>query len=359
MKISSPSQSHSVRSRRRQATHDPLPDRFESSPGGREISAKEMARVREPIATAKLEEVISDSARGCNSRAAIVRLGGKKFFLKGNAGSPSGSRYANWESDLLTSRLCERLKLRCPKVELIKLEGSEPLRERLGSTVLSMQFVDSDFVSGKIRHGYYQKDKANQEAFLKMFLLDCLIGNADRRGANYFTVEKSAGAEPILIDNNSGFGSSLLWQSPTNHCNFIKSYQGLGSGEVLKDMGTIHGVMMDTHDYPTLLDDPKARQQALSMAQQLPKLLDDKFIDQIVAELPRQVIPRGTEVEPPSSRIREFLSPEHLELLYSGQPAPLSGAALWQARQEELTSTLKWRRDHLAQALQEHFARSY
>lgn len=171
-------------------------------------------------------------------------------------------------------------------------------------------------------------------------------------------MEKAGGWEPILIDNNAAFGTMQLWPNPNNHCNFVRSYDGAGSGDVLKDMGTVQGTIQDTWDYPGLLDDPANRNRLLELLPAVQSALDDHFLHDVVGGLPIEVLPPDLKVDAVHPEFYKHLSNDQVDLLTSGQPQAMTREEYWAFRQADLVETMQWRRDHLGDALTTHFAKS-
>jgi hypothetical protein len=298
----------------------------------------------------KVEEVIDQYSGGTQSQASVAKVEGDVRFLKSQRPAQHG-RYANFESDLLAHDLFELVGIVAPEAEIVQLSDDSPLRQELGKTVLSLEFVDSEFANNQqVRGaGWGLLDGAELDDYLNMTLVDILTGNADRRGANYFERWTSDGTvKPVPIDNNSGFGNLLNHAYPTNHANFIKSYDGVGKKHGLRQAGTIPNILLDTTLHYEIFDEPVERTRALELARKLTEKLTDEKIAAMVEKLPREIIPRGTKIDLSTF---SYLEPETVKELANGATEDMSGARLFEFRKQQLKETLAWRRDHLVEAL--------
>lgn len=310
-----------------------------------------------------IDKVIDTGAGGTQTRACVVLSGGRKLFLKALGGDFQGySRYSNVESDILAAALFRKLGVLCPEARLVRLAEPNPLEERLGSTVLAMEFVDTRFARGRIYPGFWPGRRwAAVDEFLSMLLVDILISNTDRRGANFFVTvsygeeegnETPGSFRPVPIDNNSGFSSMVNYKYPTNHCGFLETYSGAGEGDVLQDLGTVHNIEIDAPLSGAILGDPELREALVNRAHEVVAALDDGFIGDLVASLPREILPRGITVDPEEYR---KLPAKTFEAFFGKMGGKLSGNALFAYRQEEIRRVLTWRRDHLVEALEGYF----
>ncbi|MBI4861937.1 MAG: hypothetical protein HY815_17015, partial [Candidatus Riflebacteria bacterium] len=317
-------------------------------------------------------KIFDDSAGGSFTVASQVQIDGKRVFLKSNRGSPRGTRYANFEADILAHRLFEQVGIRCPEARMVRLASSprtefgKRLDSWLGLDVLAMEFVNTRFTSGRVYHGGWPGDeKADTDRFIDLLLIDLLIGNADRRAANLFVGcrytekegEESDGSfQPIPIDNNSGFGTMVVWRFPSSQMNFLETYDGVGSTEVMKDLGTIRNLVMDSEVHQVLLGQKRLRPRILVRASELRRRLHDGLVDGLVADLPREIIPRGVKVDPAEGEWLSKMSVPERRLLFGSLDRPIKGNELFEYRKDEIGRRFRWRRDHLEEALRAHFA---
>lgn len=317
------------------------------------------------LPTLNVDKIRDDSSGGSFTVAQTVVLEGRKTFLKSIRGSQRGTRYACFESDILARDIFDELGIRCPRSRMIRIEATRETTRMVGNVVLAMEFVDTRFAGGPVFIGFWPgaRDAAVDE-FLRVALVDLIIGNADRRDANFFVFVpykawdgkkgKPGSYRPIPIDNNCGFGTMVNWKVPTSQTNFFPSYDGLGSAEFFKDLGTIRNIAMDSPVLTFTLGDAALRPRMLELARQLPVQLTDAFMQKAVAALPREIIPHGVKVDP-----TEFASrlPKDVpaEMLYGSVTRPLSGQELFEHRKQELLRVFSWRRDHLFEALEKYF----
>jgi hypothetical protein len=316
------------------------------------------------VPTVRVDEVLNPGAGGTFTVACVGRVQGKGTFLKSNVSiSGRGTRYANFEADILAHALAARLGVLAPRAQVVRLHRDSLLHDSLGETVLAMEMVESPFAGGQVLHGRWPGvATAALDEFVDMFLLDALIGNADRRGANYFLTlrhgldpedPEEGSLRPVAIDNNAGLGTAVLWEYPTNHMNFLPTFDGVGDTDVLRDLGSLRAIVYDAPGYARMLEAPEVRGRLISRARRAVARWDDAFLDACLATLPPEILPPGTSVDMPA--IRERLAgklPEaELRVLYPAD-RPLAGRALFEYRLRELGSTLRWRRDHLVDAVE-------
>lgn len=298
--------------------------------------------------------MVKETAGGTQSRASVAVVDGDTRFLKSAHPSHYGSS-PNFESEFLAHDLFQMVGIEAPQAEMLELMPDSPLYKELGPSVLSTEFVDKEFTGGaKVRGGGWgMPDGGVVDDFFNMVLVDLVMGNADRRGANYFVAYSEDGVKPIPIDNNSGFGNLSTQKMGTNHCNFIKSYDGAGETKGLRQNGKIANMFIDTMLHYELLDEAHEQKRILELAEQFKEKLTDEKIEQMVERLPRQVIPEGASVE---FYLPENIDPRTEQLLSNGAVKGLSGDQLFAFRKRQLKDTLAWRRDNLPRALKQYFA---
>lgn len=311
----------------------------------------------------RVEKVVDDAAGGSFTRCAVGMVGGRKTFLKSNRGSMRGTRYANFESDILAKAIFDRLGLAAPDVRLVRLERTSPLARDLGAPVLAMEFVDTRFARGTVYHGGLpDQGQADLDEFLRMLAADLIMANGDRREANYFVIGRYGAAKgekgvmrPVPIDNNCAFSTMVNWARPSSQVNFVESWDGVGTREVLKDLGTIRNLVQDSWTYPGLLADKRLRPRLRRIAGEVAAALDDGFFGEAVEALDRAVLPAALVVDPDEAWTRELGAAERA-LLFGEIRTPLKGAALFAARKAELKRRFAWRRDRLGEALEAYWA---
>ena len=317
-----------------------------SSPGY--SGAKTLREVR-------VDQVVDQFSGGTQSRASVARVDGELKFLKSQVAHGHG-RYANFEADLLAEDLFTLIGVKAPRTEVVRLSSDSPLRQELGTVVLAMDYVNSDSMGHKkvASGGFGLRPGAVLDDYLKMTVIDILIGNADRRGANYLDRwTSSQHVRPVPIDNNSGLGNLINWKTATNHCNFIPSYSGAGNTPGLRQNGTIANILLDNTLHHEILDEPQEQLRMLEIARDFTARLSDEVLTEMVERLPREIIPRGAKVS--TRHLAKAVDQETLKLLRNGARDGLSGQELYQFRKQQIRETLAWRRDHLVQALEEFF----
>ncbi len=144
----------------------------------------------------------------------------------------------------------------------------------------------------------------------------------------------------------------------TSHTNFLKTYDGIEGAPLatgMKPYGSIAAIL-EQSALANMLEDVNMRARVLALVPYVVSLLDDAFIEKLVDALPAQIIPESVLVE--EQNWMKNVPEATRNFMLDGQTYPLSGAALFEARKKELKETLKWRRDHLNDALTQHIAQS-
>lgn len=316
-----------------------------------------LARAELPVV--RVDEVLKSGAGGAFTVAAVGMVQGRKTFLKSNRGM-KGMRSANFEADLVATRLFERLGVKAPGTAVVRLAADSPLREELGEVVLAMEFVDEAFAGGEVTSGAFPRDGSGDlDQLADLFVVDALLGNADRRTANFFLGRRpevplgTAGARrPLPIDNNAALGSLVCWTSLTSHSNFLPTYDGLGIAEVFRDLGTLRAVVAEAPSHDILLATPANHPRVRARVRRAVDRLDDAFLREVAAAIPAAVIPPGTVLDPAEFvPLADFLGPELFRVAFPAGKR-LEGEALVRYRRGEVLQVLRWRRDHLAAALE-------
>lgn len=305
--------------------------------------------------TVRIDEVVKKHAGGTQSVASVAVIDGETKFLKSSRPSMYG-RYANFEADILAHDLFEAVEIEAPDAEIVRLPASE-LRDYLGEEVLAIDFVDQEFVDGdRVGVGGWNAPKnADLDSYMKMVLLDFIMGNADRRGANYFNRYCADGkARPVPIDNDSALGNLFTQKLPTNHMNFVQSYEVVGESRGARQNGTIANMLLDTMLHYELLDEAHEQKRCLELAQEMVKTLSDSRIDSLVERLPASVMPSDLDVS--LKELKPHIDPATFEVVRNHTPDEISGEQAFAFRKSQLKQTLAWRRDNLVPALEKYFA---
>lgn len=317
------------------------------------------------VPVVQVTKLLDDSSGGSFTLAQVGVVDGKKVFLKSNRGSMRGTRYSNFESDILARAIFKKLGIRCPDARVVRLGPGGPTSKWMGSVVLAMQYVDTRFTRGKVLMGHWPGARyARLAEFIDLALVDLIIGNGDRRGANFFVMVdyddvegergKPGSFRPVPIDNNCGFASMVVWSFPTSQTNFLPTYSGVGKGEVLCDLGTLKNIALDSEVLHALLGDARMRPRLLARARELGAILTDEFFGAQVDALPAEILPRAIKVD---ASILDKMTKRDFEpsALFGPMTGTLEGKALFDYRKAELKRVFAWRRDHLAEALEQYF----
>lgn len=325
---------------------------------GAALAAALAAPAPAAIPEVTVEEVVKSGAGGSFTIAAVARIRGRTTFLKSNRGSARGTRYANFESDVVAGELFARLGVHAPRATIVRLAPESPLRDDLGEVVLAMEFVDDRFAGGKVRPGGWPRQgEVLREEFADLFVVDALLANADRRDANLFSVRLPGDGptRPIPIDNNGGLGTPTCWTGITSLSGFVRSYDGVLAGdEVLAELGTLRSIVRDARSHDILLGFEENHAVVRARVERAVELLDDAFLEGVVSALPDEFLPDGVALDPADpgvAWIRERLPAEAQELLLTAGER-LEGDGLRRHRRREVYEILRWRRDHLAAALE-------
>lgn len=317
-----------------------------------------------PLPEVTLGRVMNMGAGGSFTAAMSAMLDGKKVFVKSVRGNARGTRYANLEADVLAASIFQRLNVRCPKARIVRLSEKSTCRDRLGSVVQIMEFVDTRFAGGKVFQGFWPTlELADADTFIKIALVDCIIGNADRRDANFFISVPYQGGEkalhtPVPIDNNAGFGTMIPWFTACDQVNFVKSYDGLGDGDVVREMGTIANIVRTSPLVGPALGHPALERRVFELEAELRAKLDDGWWSAAVSLLPNEMIPNGVKVDPEREMPDGTPLPRGVTraTFFGSLSGTMSHAELVRARRAELRETFAWRRDHLREALVKYLA---
>jgi hypothetical protein len=278
----------------------------------------------------------------------------------GRTGRRALTRWSNFESDLVAGLLFDRMGVRAPRAEVVRLDRSGPgstLAKELGETVLAMEFVDESWAGAPVEKGRWPgPERADIRAFAALASVDILLGNADRTGDNFFLARGTNGLlRPVPIDNNAGLASFLVWSAPTCLVNFVPSYDGVGPGQPWKLLGSIGNVLVREGQEQTVHANLFAGRphwpQLRAEAGRLVRLLTDAEIDRLVNTLPPEVIPAGMELDTGAPWLPGAGAIDRAAL-FGAISGRLSGAAVFPARVAEIRRVLRWRRDHLVDAVE-------
>ena len=313
-----------------------------------------------------LGPVLNPGAGGSFTFAMTAKLDGRPVFVKSLRGNTRGTRYANLEADVLAASIFQRAGVKCPTARIVRLSRTSSCKA-LGEVVQVMQFVDERFAGGRVFPGFWPTaELADIDVYIKIALVDVIIGNADRRDANFFvtthTVTSRTGDgrvvhTPIPIDNNAGFGSMIPWFLSSDQVNFVQSYDGLGPSGVAKQLGTIANIVRESPLSFPALGLPALEPRVFELEAELHARLDDGWWSAAVALLPAEMIPDDLHVDP-AHEMPDGSMPAGVtrEAFFGSLVAGMSHAQLVAARRQELRETFAWRREHLRAALVRYLA---
>jgi hypothetical protein len=202
-----------------------------------------------------------------------------------------------------------------------------------------------------------------------MLIVDLIIGNADRRGANYFVAKVDGKLTPIPVDNNCALLSGLTNTDVTNHCNFRKSF---GKNRPIEwgkfdpaTLGSIGIIIADAPDYRALLADEEVRERLPAIVDELVAALDNRFFAGLVDALPVEIVPEEMVVEPwQQGRDLKKLDADWQEAFADAWAfVPKKGlskrADVFNARKKELKDVFAWRRDNVKATLLAYVAEQF
>lgn len=289
----------------------------------------------------RLEEVKTGTTSGPR---AIAWAGARKLLLKSNRpGQALKMRTGNFEAELLAHDVLHRVDLPTPRVRLVRLGRAPAELSALGPVCLEMEHLELESPPGReLTGGWPGSHQADVDAFLRMYVVDLLIGNVDRHGGNFFVKRERGRLVPVPIDNNLAFVTLIPSAKDTGFVNFLPTFDGPDRGGF--SLGSVSYITYGTALYQNMLAEPEVARRVPGVMRRVLALLDDDFIDRAVEALPPEVLPPDALVDP-ATFPREIAS-----LLLPGESRPLQGAPLFAARKAELKRILEWRRDHLAAA---------
>jgi hypothetical protein len=294
---------------------------------------------------------VSEEDQG-TSQVFFARTREGKFLFKKEGKTQRGSRaagevlgsYANFEGELLATRLLQTLSILTPRTMVASVTGLK------GRFLLSAYIDQETFGEGKIFQGVASlppQGKVDLQALRRLQVADLLMGNADRHGGNlWFRENPTTGLlEPIAFDHSFAFGNSEIspqWEHgaafslPISHpSQLLGTSPSWQTREILSKNACYRGALV----YPEGVED------YLREAERIRTLLTDEKIGELVAELPRQVfggrspVIRRTEMFRGLMRRRDALKTVLVGALRSTLPA-LVGAVLLDALPPHLAALL-------------------
>lgn len=295
-----------------------------------------------PTLHVEKERAVGEGAAG----AFFAEVKGKTYLFKSNVSPDQSSlrmRTGNVEGEVLAARILNHAGIETPGSAIVRIEGKEGL------------FVRNDFVGDRFRGDEVVKTPGTvplprieaesaptanraeaRRSFESLFdmkqlrrlqVLDLIMGNGDRHGGNFFLRKSASGPMKLIpIDHNYalvGFGqkpeigesvSIMGWQR-----NFVKSFNG--SGALLgygHSSGTVEQILGRNDVYQAAVTLAPDRAAYGEIVAELKKGLSDEFIRNMIRDLPPEIDP---------------------------------------TRRRELEETLRWRRDHVGEALDAYLAK--
>lgn len=277
-------------------------------------------------------------APGGASGAFVAEVDGQLRLFKASEG---GSRdpllrmaNGNVEAEYLVSRLFERAGFQTPRVRLVRLEGRSGLysmadwvpdhldgrrviKDWRRSAALPDPRTYTDF--NQFLQDYTGRFDGRQLRLMQV--LDLVVGNGDRNTSNFFLVEGADGRlRPVPIDHDRALVGAAM--KPDTHLpvaehgvhrNFVPRYSGESTfGYHSRQAGTAAPIMNGNEIYENHVMASRGAQDYQEAVRDVRHLLSDSSIDELLRELPDDV------------------------------PA---------ARRQEIRDTLRWRRDHVDEAV--------
>lgn len=313
-------------------------------------------------------EPTSGSTRGHGLVEAIVD--GHRCMLKTRIGKRL-DRYANPEAELLMNACVTRVGLPAAQVRLVDVSGVADVPRGLAPVCLAVEFIDESFAR---RHGgvgieYNTSHGLAPAAAARLFAVDAVLAFCDRRFDNVFALRAGDDLIPVPFDHEQAARTALTDKRAGRHTAFLPTYgtpRDLAYDLKPADIGGIASLVhLTIHEW--FLHFEKGRAAVLAAIPEVVRALDDTFLQQTVAAIPRWAIPEGVVagdwerpgyeghpafVKPFNTALWGPFLDEHYGRL---KERPLSGDALFTARKRELVTVAAWRRDHLEDAVRAYF----
>lgn len=256
------------------------------------------------------------------SKPIVASRNGAKYIFKANQpfvfNGVLTTRHGNFEAELIANGIMKKLGMRVPNLFIVRVEGRRDLHLRI-------RFAGDRFTKGEgvtplknVRVGTPMDD----EAMRWIQLVDLLIGNMDRHGDNVLMFRGEDGVlQPVPIDHNLAF---LTPQISEQRNWLMQDIPPAGAAqqdgrwmEALKNVGDTY-VSKRYHSgadhWAALLRKPGAAENYLRQAAHLESVMTPEFIDQLVADLPQEVMD-GIDVQERQAYLRRALATRSRQLV--------------------------------------------
>jgi hypothetical protein len=236
-------------------------------------------------------------------------VGGKRYVFKS----------ANPEGEYLAARMMQLAGIPGPEVQLVRIKGDRNVysmatfidKKLGGARVMKAWQTEGGFPeiptdikraeATKLLGSHLSRLDLHQIRLLQV--MDVLIGNPDRHIKNFFLSESPTGLRMVPIDHNLALGGD----------HFVRGFQGRLAFTSGNPLGSPDVILSRNPVYDVIVSQPGAVQEYTRLASDLKGVFSDPVIQELVASLPPEV------------------------------PT---------ARRQEILETLRFRRDHLALAVE-------
>lgn len=232
------------------------------------------------------------------SKPIVASRNGAKYVFKGNVPfvfrGTLTTRHGNFEAELIANAIFKKLGMRVPNLYVVRVEGRRELHLRI-------RFAGDRFTKGaKVKPLKTIRTDApmDDEVMRWIQIVDLLIANMDRHGDNVLMFPDADGVyQPVPIDHNLAFLTSRISEQRGWLVQDIPppgaALQDRRWQEVLQNVGDTY-VSKRWHSgadhWARLLRSPGATEHYLRQAAQVEALMTPGFIDQLIDDLPDEIM---------------------------------------------------------------------
>lgn len=240
---------------------------------------------------------LQESTTG-KSKPLLARRNGARYLFKANVPfvfqGVQVTRHGNFEGELVTRALFERLGVRAPDLYLVRVEGRRELHLRI-------RFAGDRFTDGETaipQRELAPEAPVDREACRMIQLVDLLVGNLDRHEDNllFFRRPGDSSWNPVPIDHNL----ALLTPEVSDQPNwFPKPFPDLSevppAPRTLLQVREVGNAYLSKHGrnhhplWKNLLMADSAEADYLRQARSLAAALPDLVLEEIVRDVPDEV----------------------------------------------------------------------
>lgn len=248
------------------------------------------------------------------SKPIVASRNGAKYIFKANQPfvfrGTLTTRHGNFEAELIANKIMKKLGMRVPNLFIVRIEGRRELHLRI-------RFAGDRFTKGaKVEPLRYVKvgTPMDDEAMRWIQLVDLLIANMDRHGDNVLMFPGPDGVlQPVPIDHNLAF---LTKQVSEQRGWLVQTIPPKGAAAQDRRWREAQTSVGDTYvskkwhsgadHWAHLLRKPGATENYLRQAAQLEALMTDEFIEELIGDLPDEIM-AGLDVAERKQYLRDAL----------------------------------------------------